>query len=432
MKFNSYAILFTLILTVIGFNIQGHGGPEWFYDKKNPYHEANTSLQDRKWAEAEEKYQSLLEREVGNEYDQNMARINLASCQMAQQKASSNWAAFDELCDIPPERRFSPANKAESLIIKTDKIGIGDIVHFLNVIPECQKREWAEHIILAIPGFLMNILSKTAEKYEIRLLKEDEIIWWEKSRKPHNITHLISLYGHLELDPSLLSPEAPLFMAQERIVEKIRRLIDLNQKKLTSGTKIVPVFIGVNEQATLMGGKQLPQDNDVHGRHLVAAAFQRLLDNRPTILVDCNQQKNCIKFSEKGTSYLTMLEKYKDKVLRLPKEEGVSQENGALDTIIALGLVVSQLKDNFVGFGADNGLTNVFTRALSRDAQERFAFIIPNNNEYDMRMEGEGDSYKQMISSCHVYKCPSPERQDETILKAYDEISGYSNYCSLQ
>lgn len=52
--------------------------------------------------------------------------------------------------------------------------------------------------------------------------------------------------------------------------------------------------------------------------------------------------------------------------------------------------------------------------------------IIPNGGkntgEYDMRMEGQGSQYTQMISNCTVYKCDSPQNQTAVIEKAYRQM----------
>lgn len=66
-------------------------------------------------------------------------------------------------------------------------------------------------------------------------------------------------------------------------------------------------------------------------------------------------------------------------------------------------------------------------RALTKDVQCRMALIIPNGSqdtgEYDMRMEGEGDVYTQMISNCFVYKCATPADQAAVIEKAYQDMT---------
>jgi hypothetical protein len=74
-----------------------------------------------------------------------------------------------------------------------------------------------------------------------------------------------------------------------------------------------------------------------------------------------------------------------------------------------------------IGFGADNGPTNVFARALNQEAQRRMAIIIPG--ECDMRTEGPGNTYKQSISHCPVYRCETPQDQTSVIQKAYADMT---------
>jgi hypothetical protein len=71
------------------------------------------------------------------------------------------------------------------------------------------------------------------------------------------------------------------------------------------------------------------------------------------------------------------------------------------------------------------GQTNVFTRSLDHEAQDRMALIIPDAQDHDMRMEGEGSVYKQMISNCWVYKCKTPAEQTRVIEQAYNDMLKY-------
>ena len=414
-------IYFSLLI-IISCYLNGMEGPmnaEWFYNPNNPYQTANTHLQQRKWEQAEQKYLQLLEQNIGSEYDRNMARINLASCQMAQGKASPHWAAFDKVCGIPKENRFNPKEPTDTLVVRTDMVGIGDIAHFLKVIPEYKKRELAQNVVLAARRFMHKPLEHPAAKYGFKLIDEKEA-----GTIPGKVTHLIALFGHLQLKPELLSPENVLFTPTESAVNKVGELIN---PAITQGTMLVPVFLGENRQATLIGGKQLPRDPEKHGRNLTATAFALLLRTKPAVILDCNSSQSRINFNQEEPSHLTMPVEFKQKILSLPKEET------PFDTTIALGFILSQLKDKFVGFGADNGPTNMFTSSLSREAQNRFAFIIPNGDEYDMRMEGEGESYTQMISSCRVYRCATPNEQNKVIAKAYNEITETNEpgYCTI-
>lgn len=104
----------------------------------------------------------------------------------------------------------------------------------------------------------------------------------------------------------------------------------------------------------------------------------------------------------------------------------IAPEEQSFDTPIALAFLMNDNK-NIIGFGADTGVTNVFIRALTTAAQRRMALIISNgaqdNGEYDMRMEGEGSVYTQMISRCRVYKCDTPEDQTGVIERAYGNMT---------
>lgn len=187
--------------------------------------------------------------------------------------------------------------------------------------------------------------------------------------------------------------------------------------QLKGGKKLGVVFLGEDRGATLMGGKKLPHNPKEHGRHLDARAFEPLLKkHEDLILIDCNSSKSHIQFDDDDKDNLVMSAEFEKRVVTLPEEQT------PFDSIMALGRVVSVDRPNYVGFGSDNGPTNVFGRSLTKKAQNRFAFIIPNPEEYDMRMEGDGDSYTQMISDCRVYKCSAPDQQEATIEKAFNDI----------
>jgi hypothetical protein len=149
----------------------------------------------------------------------------------------------------------------------------------------------------------------------------------------------------------------------------------------------------------------------------VASAFESLLQHEiDLVLVDCNPSKSAIRFDGEGEEHLRMSGEFKDRVMQLPAEET------PFDTTIALAHVMNVDHPRAVGFAADNGPANMFARALTKEAQRRFAYLIPNSQEYDARMEGEGEAYTQMISHCRVYKCISPAAQAEVIEKALDDM----------
>jgi hypothetical protein len=105
----------------------------------------------------------------------------------------------------------------------------------------------------------------------------------------------------------------------------------------------------------------------------------------------------------------------------------LAAEDKPFDTTIALAILISRLKNQdqkkVVIIAADQGPSNVFARSLTTEAQNQMAFIIPNGGEYDMRMEGNGQQYKQMISNCNVYKCATPEEQSVVVEQAYCDMT---------
>jgi hypothetical protein len=117
-------------------------------------------------------------------------------------------------------------------------------------------------------------------------------------------------------------------------------------------------------------------------------------------------------------SRVTVDEDQKNRCLIIPDEKQ------AFDTIIALARIMSA-KKGIIGFGADNGPTNVFARCLDHSAQDRMTLVIPNAQEHDMRMSGEGPVYKQMISNCWVAKCDKPSDQTRVIEESYHRMLTY-------
>ena len=250
-----------------------NGGPmnaEWFYNENNPYNEANDFLQNKNWRRAENEYVKLLADKTGTEYDQNMARLNLASCQMAQEKSSSEWKSFDILIDVPKDKQLpsldDPSilssilqcfgfNKKEKLtnkviLVKSNMVGIGDIAHFWQVLPELKKKT-GSRIILSVRPFLIDALKERAQEEGIELVSE-------KAPQPADIdyiSHMISLHGHLVLSPEKLSPEKPVFTCADNAVVKVQNQLD----PLLAQGNVFVVFEGENRQATLIGGKQLPK-----------------------------------------------------------------------------------------------------------------------------------------------------------------------------
>ncbi len=401
--------------------VQGtSGGPmnsEWFYDEKGAYAQANQLHQEKKWALAEKKYQELLTLHAGSEYDQNAARLNLAACQMAQRKASDGWEAYDNLADIPKEKQLPELTQKEQkqlegqvVLVRSDKVGIGDIVHFWQPMIELKKRTGV-NVILSVRHFLLKTLQDGAKACGITLVSE-------KDKQPETTyqTHIVSLMGHLNMPPAALCPERVVFTAPEAALAKVRAQVE---PALSQGKVLAAIFLGENRQATLIGGKQLPSDTKRHGRHLTSAAFMLLLKQHPELVfIDCGTKDSKLSVDE-------------DKKERLQPLAGEEQP---FDTFIALARIMSQKEGNIVGFGADQGPTNVFARSLDPQAQQYMAFIIPNGGkvgedtgEYDMRMEGDGAKYRQMLSNCWVYKCETPEKQQEVVERAYTDMRSLTN-----
>lgn len=390
-------------------NASQNGGPmnaEWFYDENNPYKSANDLLQNQQWGLAAEEYRKLLAEKVGTEYDQDMAALNCASCLMALEKPSMQWGAYDALSGIPKEKRLTNdllnSNFKGSVLVKTDKVGIGDIVHFIETLAELKDRTNAQ-VTLSIRPFLKWAFKKFAEDTGITLISE-------KDAQPDTdyVTHIIGLYGHLNLYPGGLCPSGMFFTAPEEAMGKIRDLLEPKLTGWNSGNTVAAVFLGENRQATLIGGKQLPRDMTKHGRQLDSQPFMRLLEKHKKgqlYLLDCGTKD----------SKLVVDPEFKDLVLDIPADNG-------FDTFIALGRFMSMVK-RVVAIAADQGPANVFARSLDDEAQNRMAFIIPNSKEHDMRMNGEGAQYEQMLSFCRVYRCDTPADQETVIAQAYADMA---------
>ena len=383
----------------------------WFYDWDNPFMLANQCHQSCAWQDAEIEYLTILQANAYQKflslYDKNKAFLNLAACLMAQREATPYWRNFDLLLSIPSSKRISDKilhtlliNKAKkTVLVRTDQIVTDDIFHFFSATEDLKKNTpW--DVIVSVPNFLKNTLTSAAEAYDLQLVAAED----EQPITDYE-THLISLLGHLNIHPHYMNPSKVVFTAPERAMNAVEQQLT----PLLKERDIVVVFLGENRQATLIGGKQLPHDITHHGRQLHSEPFEHLLKEYPhTILLDCSTKKNP----------LIVQDIYKNRCLSL------AQEEQPFDTIIALGRFMSK-KRKMTAFGADTGPANVFARSLDHFAQNRMAFIIPNPKEYDMRMEGKGSKYKQMISNCWVYKCKCPTDQTNVIKRAYLEMKPY-------
>ena len=405
---------------------QGPMNAEWFYSHTHSFVSANKAHQLQQWKIAEELYTNkLLElapeffpkffsalntinvptsnSQSDTSYDINMARLNLAACLMAQRKPTEHWQAFDVLLNIPESQRIN-GNETETnkvVLVRTDQIGIGDIFHFLSAASHLKNRSgWK--IILSIPHFLQQTLASAAKEYGFTPISAED----DQPATDYQ-THLISLLGLLKLPPHILNPEKVMFTAPERAINAVLEQVT---SALEQGNIIVVADRGkVGRQATLIGGKQLPRNSSDHGRHLDSEPFNSLLRCHHNLtLMDCsNKNSRIIVDDEHKKRYLT-----------------IANEEQPFDTIIALARIMSA-KKGIVGFGPDMGQSNVFARSLDHDAKNRMALVIPNAKEHDMRMEGEGAVYKQMISNCWVYKCPTPNDQIKVIEQAYQHMLKY-------
>lgn len=416
MKNNVLVLLIGACSTLIN-SAQQASGPmnaEWFYAENNPFKQANDLHQNRRWVEAEFGYKTLLhDKSIGSKYDRRMAKINLAACTMAQRKPSENWANFDKLNGISEDQQISAeqidnAKKEgkKSILVQTNGVGIGDDFHFLEVVHELKKRtNW--DVTISVPPFLKGALSGATTAYGLNVVSARD-----EQPKTDRTTHIIGLLGHLKMDPSAVAPEKVLFTAPARAVKAID---DQIAPVLAEGKTIAVVFLGENRQATLIGGRQLPRDPNKHGRHLDAEPLKKLLQKYPNVVVmDCDGK----------SSRFAANDDQKDQYMQIAPEEQ------PFDTLQALALAMNVNK-RIIAIGADNGPTNVFARALNKEAQRRMGLIIPNGakdtGEYDMRMEGEGSTYTQMISNCRVYKCDTPQDQTAVIERAYQEMMSESN-----
>jgi hypothetical protein len=397
---------------------QGPMDSEWFYDTKHCLADANQLHQEQKWNLAAKNYRSTLATikfihkanaiyETDRETDwttYHKARLNLAACLMALGKATTSWSSFDQLLDIANTKRISDKNNIDDttitklVLIRTDQIGIGDIFHFLSAAFELKKRMgW--NIILSVPNFLKDTLASAATEYNFDLIGAEDtcpVTDYE--------THLISLLGYLRLTPTEMNPTKVVFTATE---QAINALLEQITPLLDQGNTIVIADRGeVNRQTTLIGGKKLPHNPDNHGRHLDSEPFKLLLKNHHNIiLMDCSRKNNRIFVDDE----------YKKRYLT------IADEQQPFNTIIALARIMS-IKKGIMGFGPDMGQTNVFTRSLDHETQDRMALIIPDAQDHDMRMEGKGSVYKQMISNCWVYKCETPNEQTRVIEQAYNDM----------
>lgn len=379
---------------LISMQQQGPMNAEWFYAQNHPFSAANALHQERQWEQAEVEYEQILKEGDGTEYDQKMAKLNLAACLMAQQKPTEHWGSFDALIGIPQEKQLSvdavecgPVKK--SVLVRTDQVGIGDIVHFLETANILKKRTGWD-VTVSVRPFLKGTISNVVSYYGCELISE-------KDEQPNTdyTTHIVGLLGHLQLKPAETKPSM-LLHAPDRAMNAVQEQL---KDALAQGKTVVVGFAGEDRQATLIGGKKLPLSVTDYGRQINPTALQLLLKKNPNIVfVDCGTPSSRVPVDkERKNQYML-----------------VAKEEQPFDTLVALAVEMS-LNKKILGIAADQGPSNVFARSLDKDGQQRMAFIIPNPGQYDMRMEGAGEQYQQMISDCLVVKSKSFDVNDQVL-----------------
>ncbi len=392
---------------------------KWFYDEKNPYHAANMLLQKNEWQNAEGKYREFLNEKRGTAYDQAMASINLASCRFAQQLAATHWTVFDsdEMSDIKKENKLTGLITSQKpgteFIVRTNSLEIKDKVDFLGAIKKLKKTVQEKKVLVAVEKRLHSLFAGPVKEYGCTLIDENDADTYGGIH-----LHLMSLLGHLKILPHELAPDKAIYMPSNIALLSVKKTLD-GLKKRDKKTRFLFVLLGENHQATFMGGKQVPVNPKSHGGHLNAGAFEKLMKDKSLVLIDCNPENSHIRFNKKDEAHLVMSSEFENRVVQLPNEEE------AFDTVVALGLLANSGEYTYSGFGADNDSTAVLIHAFSKEAQEKFAIIIPNGNEYDVRMAGELERekyYKHMLSSCRVYPCEKPEDQSGVIMQAYKDM----------
>lgn len=381
---------------------------QWFYDSHNPYYSANNFLQEQQWKKAKDEYQKILALKSGTEYDQNMARVNLATCYLAHAKFNKNWSSFDALIGIPENKRISSdliksynGLRDRLILLRTDQVNTCDIFHFLET-AHILKELTGCHIIVSIQNSVKDILSSVATAYNYALVGKTE-----NQPTTDYETHIVSLLGYLNLRPLQLNPSRVIFTPSERALVKVSQHIS----PLLASNKIIAALLLDKNQKTCIGGRQLSRDSKNHINELNFQACTHLLRKYPElVLIDCGSKNNS------SAVDINHKDQYKQLIL----------EEETFDTLIALASIMNDNK-KIIALGTDNTRANIFARALSNKAQKRMAFIIPNGSkqtgEYDIRMEGEGHYYTHMLyDNCAVYKCEDPFEHNNILEIAYKDL----------
>jgi hypothetical protein len=409
---------------------KGPMNPDWFYTSHEPYLTINKFHQKQEWhtaVRAHELYNDritmLLDLTVKvdgqqhrvilpgpeeKQYAQNMALLNLAVCTMAQRKPSEHWASFDKLINIPAQKCISKRMIAggelrDKLVrVRTDAIEISDLFRFMETANILKKRTGC-YVVFSVHNFLKNTLMSLATMYDFGLVGEQE----DCQPLCDYETHIIGLLGHLELEPAQTAPDRVILTSSERA------MVTLDQKikpLLAAGKRFIAAHIGDNRSEVSIGGRK------VGNKNLNASSFASLLKkNKDLVLIDLGMGDSCVGVDEDQ----------QEQYINIASQEHI------LDRAIAVALLMNDNK-KMVGLFADTDIANVFIRALSQEAQKRFAFIIPRGGcsqmddqtspEYNACMEGNGFVHRHMLSNCSVYKGVPSTTQEYIVEQAYKNI----------
>lgn len=382
-----------------------------FYDNENVACEAYQCINNQEWTRAELAIQELLlSGKITREKELALARINLASAQMAQGKSSSHWVAIDDLININ-DKKLLPADtlpqKDEVVIVRTDVVGIGDIAHFLPALKHLIESE--AKIIVALRPYLIPTFGPECEKMGVICMDEEKEL---PEAKYH--THLVSFLGRYNLTPDQLAIQDG-FAANISLDIESQVAAQANQF-LQAGYDILLFYPGEHRQVTVTGGRKLPENPDDHGRELTPSALKELLrQNQNLIAIDMQPNKE-------GKPFDIGDENLQKRVVPVVKEQRAFDVHAEWSRLLNKCAERPQDCHNhqIYGIGADNGPTNVGVRFLNQYGRNNFALVVPNPNCSDMRNEspGGGNVYRQRLSHIRIVKAESPEKQSDAFITA--------------
>lgn len=306
---------------------------------------------------------------------------------MAYKKPTDCWVHCDALLDIRESQRIS-REKIDSLsvkenkiaFIKTDNSSLVDIFCFLPLVYELKKRTgWK--VVMSVQESFKSILLGSVTGYGPDIVGGED-----KQPMMDYIGHLMGLFGHLRMTPAAMRAERVMLTASDRAFRLVTQLIN---PILSQGKYIAAVFL------------------DEHCPETLSSEPFKLLarNNSDLVIMDCGRENSRVSLDLDQKSQYVRL----------------SEQEQTFDAIIALGRIMS-VRGNVVGFGSDHERVNICVCSLSRDAQERMAFIVPDIQKYDVREEGEGVRYKQIISNCWVYQCNAFADQHKLVRRVYKNM----------